>query len=197
MLDSRAGRLAAVAALVVALLALAVRYGAAVADPAPGLAFYPGEDHLAADYGAFVGQRVQVSGIVVGVDPVVIAAEYETWTGGRYRTGTIRLTITEYAGSVAPGDRLQVFGTARPERTVRAERTVAVPGANYRYMYGVSFLAGLWVLARLARGWTVSRGDLAARPRADPPTAGDVLARLREPARPGDPGDAEEGDRGA
>lgn len=194
MLDSRAGRLAAVAALLVALLALAVRYGAATVRPAPELAFYPAEDHLAADYGAYVGQRVQVSGIVVGVDPVVIVAEYETWAGGRYRAGELHLTITNYAGSVAPGDRLQVFGTARPERTVRAERTVAVPGANYRYMYGVSFLAGLWVLARLVRGWTVSWDDLAIRPRAEPPTAGSAI-RPRGKADAGE--DENSGDRGA
>lgn len=198
MLDSRASRLVAVAALLAALFALAVRFGAATAHPAPELGFYPGEDQLARDYGAYVGQRVQVSGTVVRVDPVVVAAEYETWVGGRYRTGVLRLTVANYGGSVAPGDTLQIFGTAGPDRTIRARSTVAVPGANFRYMYGVSFLAGLWVLARLVRGWTVSWTDLAVRPRTAPLAVTDAVARLRGTSRPDEPGDGQEpGDRDA
>lgn len=37
-----------------------------------------------------------------------------------------------------------------------------------QYMYGVSALAGLWVLARLCIGWRFDFGSLAVVPRSDP-----------------------------
>lgn len=178
MLDSRASRLAALAVLLGALAALAVRYGSLA--PAPRLGYYPTADHVAAGYDSYVGERVHVTGTVVAVDPVVIAAEYAAWVDGGYRTGTIRLTITGLSQSVAPGETLQVFGTARPDRTVRATNAVAVPAANFLYTYAVSALAGLWVFARLIRGWTVAWGELAVRRRPAPISlTSAIAARLR------------------
>lgn len=185
MLDSRASRLAALTVLLGAFLALAVRYG--TLSPAPELGYYPTADHVAAGYDAYVGDRIHVTGTVVAVDPVVIAAEYAAWVDGGYRTGTIHLTVTGLSESVAPGETLQVFGVARPDRTVRATNAVAVPAANFLYMYAVSVLGGLWVFARLVRGWTVAWGELAVRRRPAPISLTNaVAARLRAE----DPADA-------
>ncbi|WP_254535977.1 hypothetical protein [Halomarina litorea] len=165
MLTSRGPRLLALAVLCSTLAALTIWFGAL--QPAPELGAYPTEDDLGADYPTHVGDPAQVSGTVVATDPVVLVAEYEAYTGDGYRTGDLRLTVRDLETPTATGDHLQVFGTVRPDRTIDATDAVAVPDRNFLYTYLVSFVAGCWVLARLARGWTVEWSTLAVRPRDD------------------------------
>jgi hypothetical protein len=49
-----------------------------------------------------------------------------------------------------------------------------VPARNYLYMYTISALAGVWVLLRLVRGWTVNRATLAIRRRPTPLRYSDI-----------------------
>ena len=167
MIGTRASRLAALCALFGLLVLLAVAFGVSTSQGLhPEQA--PTVDHIAADGSAYVGEPVQVSGTVVRTDPVVIAAEYEHWTGDRYRTGVLELTVTGLETTVSPGQHLQVYGVLAEARTVEASNGVVVPAGNIVFMYGVSALAGVWVLARLVRGWTVDRETLAIEPRSEP-----------------------------
>lgn len=168
MLETRAGRLVALCVLFALLVVVAVGFGASTArGPWPGQT--PTVDHLATTGDAYVGQPVHVSGTVVRTDPVVVAARYERWTGERYRTGVLGFTVTGLTTPVAPGQALQVYGTLTAEGTIRARNGVVVPFRNIGFMYGVSALAGLWVLVRLVRGWTVDWTTLAVEPRRGPP----------------------------
>ena len=124
-------------------------------------------DHLAASDGAHVGQHVEVNGEFVRTDPVVVT-EYERWTGDRYRTGVLGFTVTDLETTVSPCRSIQVYGTLTSEGQIEAANGVVVPVGNVLYMYGISALASVWVLARLARGWTVDRETLAVEPRPDP-----------------------------
>lgn len=185
MIETRTSRLAVLCVLFGLLVVLAVWFGTAVSGgPQPGQA--PGPDHIAGDAGDYVGRPVQVSGTVLRVDPVVIAAEYEHWTGDRYRTGVLEVTVTGSTATVTPGQHLQAYGPLVSERTVEAENSVVVPAGNIGFMYVVSALAGVWVLARLVRGWTVDRGTLAIGRR---PIPLETLASL-DPRRSEDSTDA-------
>ena len=167
MIETRASRLVALCVLLGLLLGIAVWFGVSTSQgPWPGEA--PTVDHLAASDEAYVDRHVHVSGTVVRTDPVVVVARYERWTGSRYRTGVLGFPVTGLTTPVAPGRALQVYGTLAPDGTIRATNGVVVPSRNIVFMYGVSALAGLWVLARLVRGWTVDRSTLAAEPRSTP-----------------------------
>lgn len=166
MIETRASRLATLCVLFGLLVALAVSFGVSTSQgPQPEQA--PTMDLVAADGDAYVGESVQVSGTVVRTDPAVIAAEYEYWTGTRYRTGVLEFTVTGLGTTVSPGQHLQVYGVLASARTVEASNGVVVPGGNVLFMYGVSALAGTWVLLRLVRGWTVDWGTLALEPRPE------------------------------
>jgi len=178
MLETRTERAIAVVVLLGALVALALRFG--TVQPNPRLGYFPTGDHLAVAYDGYVGERVQVSGTVARVDPVVLTVDYAGWVDGRYRTGTSRLRVVGLDRPVAEGQALQVYGVVRPDRTIRAAASVVAPVGNQVYMYVVSFLAGLWVLARLVRGWTVAWDEFALRRRPRPvPVAEAVAERLR------------------
>lgn len=186
MLDTRARRVVAVALLVGALLGLAVEFG--TVQPDPRLGYYPTGDHLAADHDGYVGESARVRGTVERVDPVVVlAVPYEFWADGEYRTGTTRLRVRGVSEPVSPGQELQVYGTVEADRTIRAVDSVVVPAGNQLYMYGVSLLAGLWVLARLVRGWTVAWTEFAIRRRSRPIS---VVETVRRRLRTGEPADA-------
>lgn len=166
MLDSRQGRVGIVVVLLALLVGLMIGFGAV--SPNPTLGNYPAEGNLAVEYDSYLGDPVQVTGTVVQIDPVIIQDDYSVWTGSHYQTGTVQLTITDLSYSVTTGQTLQVYGTARPDQTIRAANSVVVPATNYLYMYGVSALAGLWVLIRLIRGWTIDPTTLSLRRRTAP-----------------------------
>jgi len=170
MLHSWTGRTAGVAVLLAVLFALVVGFGSL--GPAPELGAYPDGEALAQAYDAHVGDDIQVTGTVVRTDPVAVAVEYDYYADGDRHTGVLELTVTAVSTAVTEGESLQVYGTLRPDRTVVAANTVAVPAANFASMYVVSALAGLWTLARLVCGWRIDwrRGALCRRD--DPLTPG-------------------------
>ncbi|MFB6160961.1 MAG: hypothetical protein ABEJ61_07260 [Haloferacaceae archaeon] len=141
-----ARRLGALCALLVALLALAVWFGALA--PAPALGAYPQDERVVSDFDRYVGERVVVGGTVRTADPVTVAVEDGAG-------GTVRVTVTGLATAVDEGEYLRVYGVAAPDRTVRAESAVPVPRWGRWYAYVVSALAGVWVLARIGRYWRV------------------------------------------
>lgn len=148
-------------------IGLLVWYGSL--GPAPEAGAYPDAGDLATDYEAYVGERVSLRGTVVGTDPVVVE------TAGA--TG-LTLTVRALSGTAAVGETLRVFAVVEPDGTLRAIDGVLVARPSLRYTYVVSFVAGLWALARLVRHWRVDGAQRALVPRAE--TAGSTD---EEPAR--------------
>lgn len=158
MIDTRRRRLVALGVLVCALGGLAVFAGTMEPDPSDN--HYPDGIELAADFVAYHGESVEVSGTVVGTDPVVIEVE----------TGIDRplaLTVLNVEEAVAVGQELRVFGTARPDETLVAHETVVVSPWETYYAWAVSLVAGLWVLGRFLRGWRFERSTLSFAPPED------------------------------
>lgn len=155
---SGAGRVLAVVLLAAALAGVLVGAGAIEPDPATNT--FPDEEDVASSPGDHIGQRVSVGGTVVETDPVVVRVTYGL---GEYA----RVTVVNVEEPVAEGDSVSAFGTLTDERTVDAERTLVRAPWETWYMYGVSFLGGLWVLGRLGRHWRVDRELLALVPRGE------------------------------
>lgn len=150
------GRAVLITVLILAQLGLLVWFGGL--GPNAALGRYPDEEALAADYDAYLGERVSVDGPIVATDPVTIRAEHPD--------GSLRLVVIDIEHAVAEGDFLQVYGVVEPERTVRAINSYTVSPTGRWYAWGISFLAGLWVLGRVIRDWQIDRstGGLAPRP---------------------------------
>ncbi|MDL5363295.1 hypothetical protein [Halalkalicoccus sp. NIPERK01] len=149
-------RFLALCVLACALAGLVVGAGTMAPDLSNG--HYPDGVEVAADFPAYHGESVEVSGTVVGTDPVAIEVD----------DGTDRppvLTVRTVDGSVAVGQELRVFGTARPGGVVVANETVLVSPWETYYAWAVSFVAGVWVLARFLRGWRFERSTLQFVPR--------------------------------
>jgi hypothetical protein len=145
MLETRRGRLGAL--LVVGCLIGGVLVGAGT---------IPSVD-VTTDYESHVGDRAQVAGAVVDTDPVRIDHE-----------GVVLTVIGAESSTDEPierGDRLVVYGTVDPDRTITAHDVVVRSPWEFQYLYGVSLLGALWVLGRFLRGWRVDIGRLAFEPR--------------------------------
>lgn len=149
-------RLAAVAGLLALLFALCVWSG--TLGPNPAMGAFPGGEELAADYDAYVGERVVVAGEVVGTDPAVVRLEFAGHPD-------LLLAVTGLGFEPGRGDLLRVYGVARPGHTVEALDAFAVPTTGRWYTWSVSFLAGLWVLGRVVSHWGLDRSDWALRAR--------------------------------
>lgn len=155
---SRSVRVLAVVLLAAALAGVLV--GAGTIGPDPATNTFPDEEDVGSSPGDYVGQRVSVGGTVVGTDPVVVRVRY-----GIHEYA--RVTVVNVEEPVSEGDSVSVFGTLTDERTIDAERTVIRAPWETWYMYGVSFLGGLWVLGRLVRHWCVDRELIALVPRGE------------------------------
>jgi hypothetical protein len=164
MAASRSHRLVLLAILLTVLLILCVGYATLTANPNHGR--YPGVEEIVHDDRLYRGQHVVVDGMVTATEPTVIEAAYETVVDGRVRANTVRFTVTNTPSDVTAGDRLQVYGELTGDRTVRATTVTTVPGRNLPIMYLVSFLVGLWVLARLVRHWRLNPTYLSFHHRA-------------------------------
>jgi len=178
MLHSRAGRVVAICGLLAALFALMMGLGAATPDPTLG--DYPDGDALAQNPDNHVGEFVQVTGTVVGTDPVEIAVEYEYADGGERHSGTLTVAVRNVDTAVTEGESLQVYGTFGPDGAITAANSVSVPAMNYTAMYLVSALAGLWTFGRLICGWRLDLRTGALCRREEPHTARAILDRVRE-----------------
>lgn len=151
-------RFALIAVLLVVLAGLFVWAGTIEPDPADNN--FPGNDEVFADPDEYVGQQVSVGGTVVNTNPLTV----ETTVEGE------RVTfIVENANlDVSTGDQLSAFGTLQSDHTVTATNVVHREPWEAHYMYAVSFLAGLWVLARLLNRWTVDTDHWTVIPRTEP-----------------------------
>lgn len=107
-----------------------------------------------------LGQRVTTGGIVVDPSPLVIRVETDT--------GTHRISITDSGLDPERGDKVRVYGVVTGDRTIRAIHAFVVPRRGLWYTWTVSFIAGLWVLTRLIRHWTIDLATLSFRPRRTP-----------------------------
>jgi hypothetical protein len=163
MLDSRSGRVIAVALLLGLLFGAMVWHG--TVEPNPALGSYPSHEEIERGDVA-PGDAVVVTGTVVETDPVVLENDVELVVDGAYEERPLRVTVVESGGSYEEGQTIQVFGTYAGDRTVREGSTITI--GSRPYTYTISFLAGLWVLGRLIYRWRVDLADLSFRRREDP-----------------------------
>jgi hypothetical protein len=147
---SRGRRIVIVLLLLFTLSALLV-VGGIDRPPAPELGVYPGADDIAQQPEEYQNQQVSFVGQIVSTDPVTVRAEYETDTG----IESIRVELTDIETPVDRDDRLQVFGVLTTPRIVRTTNVVVAPQTGLWYAWITSFVAGLWVLARILRHWTL------------------------------------------
>lgn len=150
-LGKRAVGLVALCCLSVALL---VWFGSL--GPAPGAGAFPTGDTLTTDYSAYVGSEVVVTGPAVERDPLVVATGPER---------SLELRVVGYDGQPERGTRLRLHGTALGGKRLQVSSGFAVPDRGLWYTWGISFLAGLWVLTRLLREWTIDQDTLSIVPR--------------------------------
>lgn len=152
----RGRRLLAVGLLVGLLVGLSVWHGTLAPNAADGR--YPGSEAIAIDGDVAAGDAVTVWGTVVATDPVVI----ETEPQGQ----PVRFTLT--GGPVADvsiGTSVGIHGTLQSSETIAVERALFQAPWELRYLYLISFGAGLWVLGRFLRGWRVDLTTLSVSPR--------------------------------
>jgi len=143
----------------VALVGLLVWAG--TLSPADARRDVPDQDEVGPEPEAYVREQVTLTGTVVGTDPVVIDVEYGT---GEVFTVTVRGADE----SVADGDVLTAFGRLDDASTLTADRVIVREPWEMWYMYGVSFVAGLWVLVGTLRRWRFDADRLAFVPRERP-----------------------------
>lgn len=121
--------------------------------------------------GRYLDGPVESGGIVQETNPVVVSVD----TMG----GTDRVTIVGATIEPEPGDKVRVYGTLVEPTTIDAHSAFVVPQQGRWYAWGISFLAGLWVLARLIQHWTVTWSTLGFEPRAEPLTVRRGVAWVR------------------
>ena len=115
-----------------------------------------GETPLYEDYESHVGETVDdLNGIVISTDPVKIAIA----------DNRMQLTVHDMNAAVSPGDKVRIFGVIRPERVIEAENAIvaAQPSTQLR-TYLVSFVAGVWVVYRIIRDFTLDWNNWALVP---------------------------------
>jgi len=145
----------ALTALLVVLLQLFVPVGYGMTDYSDTP--FKTADEIAADQQSAVGEEAVVYGQVVELDPVVIRTELDDGEKVTYRT-------TGVDRQVAVGEFLEVYGVVETHQTILARGTVVRGEREHWYTYGVSFVAGLVVLGRIVRDWTVDLDRLALVP---------------------------------
>jgi hypothetical protein len=168
MLDAPQSRLGAIFVLVSILAGLCLWYGALA--PAPAAHVYPETEDVLTGADRYVGDRVAVSGTVVETSPLTIELEPDDPANDPRR-----LTVIGADATPTTGDRLSVYGVLQDEGSIRALGTVTYSTRGHVYTYSISFLAGLWVLARIVRQWAFDpeRGGLKRR---HDPSGGDGRA---------------------
>lgn len=181
MLTSPRARAAAIIVLLAGLFGLAVWYGSLA--PAPSLGAYPTTSDVGPNPDRYAGERVVLAGTAVGKSPPVVEVSWYDRDGRTVRRA--RYAVTGLDRPVEPGDGVWVYGVAGEDRSVRAIDAAVTPPEQVAYAYGVSLLAGVWVLARIVRDWRLDPGapGLVPRPgRSSGPAAADADPRGGEDA---------------
>ena len=166
MLRTARGRTGAVILLLAGVAVLCPVYAAQPVNPEMGV--YPDEEKFIQSPEQYLSEAVTTGGDVQQVSPLVI--EVET-TQGKHD-----VTITDSEVRPDVGDKVRVFGTLTDPRTIQSQYAFVVPSSGQWYAWSVSFLAGLWVLARLIAHWTVDVSRLRFQRRAEPLSTRRLLA---------------------
>lgn len=159
MLSNPRTRFVIIAVLLAILAGLFVWAGTIEPDPADNN--YPSTSDIHDNPNQYIGEQVTVSGIVVNTDPLTIEDE-------PVPSETITFVIENADPDVTVGDHLSAFGTLQQDNRVTATNTVDREPWEATYMHVVSFLAGLWVLARLVNRWTINTTNWTVVPRTEP-----------------------------
>lgn len=166
MLTSRRARTVGVLCLVLVLGGLCLVYGGQTTVQAE--ATLPQADDLGYDAERYVGTAVEVSGIVIDTDPVVIGAEYNYYAAGERHGGFFTLTLRGLSVDLAERQIVEVYGVLESPEALTVQTLVVIPAGHSLYMYLVSFLAGLWVLGRLLAHWRLDSTRFAITKRTTP-----------------------------
>ncbi len=164
MLHTANGRIFGILLLLTGLAVLCPLYAQQPVNPELGV--YPDDDEFGETPEQYIGDTVVTGGIVQQVSPLVI--EIETTQGPQ------ELMIVDTALRPEVGDKVRVFGILTATGTVRSLNGFAVPRTGRWYAWGISFLAGLWVLTRLIRHWTVDWTRIRFQRRDTPISLSDV-----------------------
>lgn len=148
-------RIVAVGILLALLAAMTVHYGAVAADDghdttqvdARKLAHY--EDH--------VGERLYFWARVVNANEEKLVVR----SAGR------TLTVEGADARATPGDVVQVYGTVRSNGEVTADRVIVSKRPNLHYLYAVSAVGLLLVIAAFFREWDIQWRRLLVTPLED------------------------------
>ncbi|WP_435335114.1 hypothetical protein [Haloarchaeobius sp. TZWWS8] len=125
---------------------------------------FPTDPELERSYPAYHGERVHVWLDVVETT--------EDGFVGDFGDG-VTFRVTDASSGVEPGDTVQVYGTAGPDRRIDASRVVVSDGENVRYMLGVSVLSVLLTLGAVFSHWRFVPGKLQFTPRGGADTGRD------------------------
>jgi hypothetical protein len=155
MFDTAASRVLVVGLLLAGHMALMPLFATQPVNPSAGV--FPTEDEFTTTPDSYLGETVTSGGIVQTTAPLRIEVHTPT--------GTDQITIVGTALTPEVGDNVRVQGTLVGPTTIRATRAFVVTQQGLWYTWSISFLAGLWVLARLVRHWTVDSQTLAFHPR--------------------------------
>lgn len=178
--DSGGQRLLVSLVLVVALLGTCVWYGAVAAEPDPTRNDFPENDDVAPAPGAYVGDRVTLSGAVAATDPVVMTI---TSDGVTWRVTLENASAAHLRGAdIQPGTGISVHGTLTDRHTLATDRAVTRAPWGRSYMYGVSVIGAVWVLARAYTGWRIDRDRVAVVPREQGSITGTRAGQSDDPA---------------
>lgn len=142
--------------LLCALTGLCVWYGTLGPDPAAWV--FPRNGRVLADPASHVGERVVLSGQVVGVDPVVVSLAGAD--------DPVRFRLEGVDQPVARGVTIRAYGVVESNRTLRTLGIVTTRPGGFVYAAVTSLLAGVLVLARLIRDWRIDRECWGLEPRA-------------------------------
>lgn len=120
---------------------------------------YPGNEQIVENYDAYVGSPAQVGGTVVQTDPVVLELTHHR--------SMREVTVRDVSRPIQAGDRIVVFGEIQPNDVIDSQGSTVRKPWEAIYMYLISFLGGLWVVARLLNGWRLDRDRWTIVPRED------------------------------
>lgn len=138
------------------IIIFAVAYGSVGHSPAANS--YANQDEWAQTPGQYIGEEVEVSGIVTSTDPYTISTDFGI-------DGTMQVTVEGVENDITKGEELSAFGTLTDNRHLIAHRTSHRNQWETEYMYLISALGVLWVVRRIFQGWTVNRSQLGIEPR--------------------------------
>jgi len=119
----------------------------------------PTAEDFAADYQRYVDRTVQFDGTVVATNPAVVAVD-----GTDER---LELTLHGFEESAERGAAVDVFGTLQANHTVQVTDSVVSRTANRMYMFGISFVALVFVVGLGLRDWRFDARNLVFRKRRD------------------------------